>query len=94
MILTDVLKSWPGYELYALKFKQIQVNFLSRGCEIYTQNDGIDGYNVLNHGDFHYKNIMVNRDEDKIRKLMLVRLFKKKKPGFSIILIYFTNVTI
>lgn len=51
----DELKTWPGYELYAGKIEKILENHNVKGSKTFAPSSG---YNVLNHGDFHSKNMM------------------------------------
>lgn len=54
----DELKTWPGYEIYVEKFEKILKNFADLGKKHAEPNKAGEGYNVLNHGDFHIKNLM------------------------------------
>lgn len=57
------IQNWDGYGLYANKFNQLQQHFLRRGQEIFAPSKGI---NVLNHGGLSLKNILINRNNEKI----------------------------
>lgn len=63
-IFTEEISKWKGFEKYAEKFKNLTSNFLQRGIEIY--NPEIDNFSVkvLNHGDFHYNNMLVKFDSE------------------------------
>lgn len=63
-IFTEEIAKWKGFEKYAEKFKNLIPNFLQRGTEIY--NPEIDNLSmkVLNHGDFHYNNMLVKFDSE------------------------------
>jgi hypothetical protein len=58
----EVLKTWQGYEQYVEKFDRLQRLFMQRGTAIFKPNE--NGFNVLNHGDFHYKNFLARRQEN------------------------------
>lgn len=51
----DEIKTWPGYESYAEKIEKILENHNEKGSKTFLPSTG---YNVLNHGDFHSKNMM------------------------------------
>lgn len=53
----DEVKTWPGYEMYAEKIKKMLENHNEKGLKTFTPNS-TNGYCVLNHGDFHSKNMM------------------------------------
>jgi len=57
------LKKWEGYEDYAERFSRLESSFFAKGREIFTAKS--NGLNVLNHGDFNFKNILTKSDEDK-----------------------------
>lgn len=65
--LAEVLTSWGGYEEYVEKLKVYRNTFLEKGQKLYEPD--ANGYNVLNHGDFHIKNLMFKKAEDKIEDL-------------------------
>lgn len=54
----DELKTWPGYETYVKKLVNMFKNHNQKGAKTFTPNEESEGYNVLNHGDFHAKNVM------------------------------------
>lgn len=51
----DEIKTWPGYEKYAEKIEKMLENHNEKGRKTFSKSPG---YNVLNHGDFHSKNMM------------------------------------
>lgn len=55
-VLCDVVTSWGGMDEYALKLKRFRKNFIAMGQRLYEPDS--NGYNVLNHGDFHIKNLL------------------------------------
>lgn len=48
--------SWPGLENYRTKLKEFHATFFQKCRGVYVRNQ--TGFNVLNHGDFHFKNTM------------------------------------
>lgn len=67
------LKKWPEYERYVPKFEALRQNLLEMGKKIYSPSR--NGFNVLNHGDFHYKNMMVKKEGHEITDVVFVSLF-------------------
>lgn len=59
-VFTEVLESWEGYEEYAEKLKIFRETFIAKGKQLY--QPVANGYNVLNHGDFHVKNLLFKKD--------------------------------
>lgn len=55
-VLCDVLKSWGGMDEYVVKLKCFREKYIEMGKRLYEPDP--NGYNVLNHGDFHIKNLM------------------------------------
>ena len=84
----DELKTWPGYEIYVPKLQRMIDNMYTVGRRMYTANKKGFGYNVLNHGDFHMKNILVSKNEDqKLKDLYFV----SNKKCFAEIHMKFNN---
>lgn len=69
------INGWDGYGLYAKKFNRLLGTFHSRGQEIFTPTS--DGFNVLNHGDINLKNLLIQKDNEKI-DILFVRYLKEK----------------
>uniref|UniRef100_A0A1B0CKG0 CHK kinase-like domain-containing protein n=2 Tax=Lutzomyia longipalpis TaxID=7200 RepID=A0A1B0CKG0_LUTLO len=61
--LIDEIATWPNHENYVEKFKNIHENFHRKIRRLYSVNTPTDGYNVLNHGDFHFRNMMFKTDK-------------------------------
>lgn len=60
----ETISEWgPEMELVAQKLTALQPNFYPKLLKIFSTND-VTGYNVLNHGDFHIKNIMFRNQEE------------------------------
>lgn len=56
-------KTWPGYEKIAEKLNGMESRFIDVFMELY-KKDNSWGYNVLNHGDFHIRNMMFKKHPD------------------------------
>ncbi len=63
-VLCDVLASWGGMDEYVVKLKQFRENYITMGKRLYEPDP--NGYNVLNHGDFHIKNLLFKLNGDAI----------------------------
>lgn len=55
-VLCEVLASWGGMDEYVVKLKRFRENYIEMGKRLYEPDP--NGYNVLNHGDFHIKNLL------------------------------------
>lgn len=67
-------KNWDGFEGFIPHLETFKTNFLSRCLRTYTPNRS-DGYNVLNHADFHRKNLLFQRNAyEAIKDFLFVRL--------------------
>lgn len=71
-LLLDELRSWPDNDLVVKKFTQKKEKLVRQLKNVYAgKNDNI--YSVLNHNDFHFKNILFKYDEGKVNALQLVK---------------------
>ncbi|CAD7093764.1 unnamed protein product [Hermetia illucens] len=69
--LTEVMETLPGFEPYAQKMRKITVEWLVKKCIEITNQPA--SFSVLNHGDFHIRNMMFKRNEfDAISEIALV----------------------
>jgi thiamine kinase-like enzyme len=66
----EVLEEWGGYEEYVEKLKIFKASFEQKGQELYKPNP--NGFNVLNHGDFHVKNLLFKKNEGKIEDFFML----------------------
>lgn len=67
----NVLTSWGGYDNYVDKLKLFRENLVEMGKRLYEPDD--NGYNVLNHGDFHIKNLLFKKgDNDEIEDFFIL----------------------
>lgn len=64
------LKSWgPEYQVYCAKFEKIKIKLKEILDKVYSKNEDDDGYNVLIHGNFCIKNMLVKWDEQETQKV-------------------------
>lgn len=61
----DVLKTWEGFDEYLPRLDKLIENIYKIGKAAYAANKPGNGYNVLNHGDFHIRNLLVKINEKK-----------------------------
>lgn len=72
----EVLKTWEGYQDYIPKIEQFMKDVGEIGRKSQTANRPNEGYNVLNHGDFHIRNTLVKFDAEKnLEDFYFVRTF-------------------
>lgn len=69
-VLAEVLSSWGGHEDYVKKLKVFSRNFNEMGRRLYEPDPA--GYNVLNHGDFHIKNLLFKKKEEKVEDFYIL----------------------
>lgn len=69
-------EKWPEYERYAEKLDRFVSDLINKGKETIRENsDELGGFNVLNHGDLHNKNVMVKySDSGIVIDVLLVRI--------------------
>lgn len=63
-VLCDVLTSWGGMDDYVVRLKRFRENYIEMGKQLYEPDPG--EYNVLNHGDFHIKNLLFKKSGEAI----------------------------
>lgn len=63
-LFAEEVKSWEGFEMIAEKVEGLIEKFEEKGDKVYRANASSDGYNVLNHGDFHFNNMVFKKDAD------------------------------
>lgn len=80
VIFTEEISKWSGFESYAEKFEKLSPSFASRSAEVYNQ-DKVN-LKVLNHGDFHYNNMLIKFDSDK-KNVMDVLLIDFQLSSFG-----------
>ncbi|XP_037049874.1 uncharacterized protein LOC119084129 [Bradysia coprophila] len=58
----NVVRKWQGFEDYVVKLSALENSLLTKGKDIFTAKP--NGFNVLNHGDLNFKNILTKGDEE------------------------------
>lgn len=61
-LLAGAIKLWPGFEAIGGKVEKSHGTLLDRYMDCYNRPNP-RGLNVLNHGDFHIRNLMFRKDE-------------------------------
>uniref|UniRef100_A0A336M177 CSON009903 protein n=1 Tax=Culicoides sonorensis TaxID=179676 RepID=A0A336M177_CULSO len=70
-LLLDELKSWPDNDLVVDKFIKMKGKLVKAMKDVYgRKNQSI--YSVLNHSDFHFKNIMFRYEKERVESLQLL----------------------
>lgn len=65
------LKKWEGFEDYAEKLSGLESSFFTKGKDIFTAKS--NGFNVLNHGDLNFKNLLT-KDENERNDVLFVSI--------------------
>lgn len=73
LIFKEVLQTWDGYKDFQPKLDHLIENMSEIGRQSYIRNKPGCGYNVLNHGDFHSRNVLLKYNAEKrIEKFFFV----------------------
>lgn len=64
-LFREVVATWKGHEEYLPKLDNLAENIAEIGQKCYLPNKLGFGYNVLNHGDFNMRNILVKNNQQK-----------------------------
>lgn len=76
-LFIDEIKTWDGFEMIAEKMNSLVGKFEVQGGKVYETNSAGEGYNVLNHGDFHYNNMLFKTDSaGKMSDVLFVNLVR------------------
>ena len=59
-VFQEVLRSWGGFDDYIAKLEVYRTEFIENGKNLYQPDP--NGYNVINHGDFHVKNLLFKKN--------------------------------
>lgn len=59
----DVVSEWEGFEHYGPHLEALKSNYLSKVLKTYKPNRNEFGFNVLNHADFHVRNVLFKKDD-------------------------------
>lgn len=90
-LFIDEVRTWSGFEIIVQKMEHAVEKFQELGSKIYEPNTKqFGGFNVLNHGDFHFNNMLFKNSVDgKISDVMFVSILMlkilKTKKKFSLI---------
>lgn len=63
-IFIELISTWKGFEQFVEPLKAFRKHFASLGLKSYKPNKGSAAFNVLNHGDFHSRNVLFKKDID------------------------------
>ena len=80
-LFIDEVRTWSGYEVITQKLEKTAEKFEELGGRVYEPNTTkyFDGFNVLNHGDFHFNNMLFKKNEDgKISDVLFVSMQMNK----------------
>lgn len=74
----EALEEWEDCEKYYGKIDWLIENVADVGKKCYIPNKPGHGYNVLNHGDFHLKNMLMKMNSDQhIEDFCFASIFSK-----------------
>lgn len=75
-LFIDEVRTWRGYEVITRKLEQTAEKFDEMGRKVYEANPkNSEGFNVLNHGDFHFNNMLFKNNSDgKISDVLFVSI--------------------
>lgn len=62
--MKELISNWEGCEDYLPRLEYLERNASEIGKRCYIKQEPGEGYNVLNHGDFHTRNILSNFNSD------------------------------
>lgn len=60
----EVAKDWDGFDEFLPRLEVFKDGFLEKVKKTYAVNKSEFGFNVLNHADFHVKNMLFKKTED------------------------------
>lgn len=58
----EVVSEWEGFEHYGSHLEALKTNYLAKVLKTYKPNRNEFGFNVLNHADFHVRNVLFKND--------------------------------
>jgi len=75
-IFLNYIHEWEGYEEFIEPIKNFRTVFAEKCRKSYQPNTGVGAFNVLNHGDFHLKNVLykMNKEDGKVEDFVAVSL--------------------
>lgn len=63
-VLISLLTKWGGYERFIGPVKKFRETYFKNARKCYIPNTGARAFNVLNHGDYHGKNVLFKLKPD------------------------------
>lgn len=63
-LIIKLLSEWEGFERFVQPITEFKNFFVERCLKTYTPSQGLGAFNVLNHGDFHFKNILFKKNAE------------------------------
>ena len=70
----ETVSEWDGYEHYVPHLENLRGSFQSKLLKTFKPNRAAFGFNVLNHADFHVRNLLFKKDAgDNIEDSLFVR---------------------
>jgi aminoglycoside phosphotransferase (APT) family kinase protein len=67
------VETWDGYQEFLPKLDHLIEHVAQIGQKCYVPNKRGEGFNVLNHGDFHLRNVLLkNNTESRVESLRFV----------------------
>lgn len=60
----EVAKTWEGFEKFIPNLEAFKAQYAAKVAETYSVNTREFGFNVLNHADFHLKNMLFKTDSN------------------------------
>ncbi|XP_062546559.1 uncharacterized protein LOC134212583 [Armigeres subalbatus] len=70
-MLATLCRGWPGYETYGDRLDSLKDTIITKIKDIFQLKDS-NLYNVLNHGDLHYKNMMFKIEDSDTKDILLL----------------------
>lgn len=94
-MLAKLCQNWPGYGIYSEYLEKFKKSFSKRILDIYTPQES-DLFNVFNHGDFHFKNMMFKTLDGKTTDILLLdyQICAWGSPAIDIIYSLYTALSV
>jgi Ecdysteroid kinase-like family len=71
----EIMKTWKEAEKFVPAMERYAENYYDLGSKIYQEAKGPFAFNVLNHGDFHNRNLLFKMDsDDKYEDFVFVKI--------------------
>lgn len=91
--LTNQTAQWSGFEKIHEKLKSLPEKLVTRVCATYQEKCRGWGFNVLNHGDFHIRNLMFKRKNGNVEdvKFLDFQICNWGSPAIDLSLLVHVN---